>query len=186
MRVIAGKFRSRTLRSLPGADTRPTLDRLRETLFNVLSAGDPSSLDDSIWMDLYAGTGAIGIEAISRGASMVYFVESSLKAVNLIQQNLRSLQIDRGFQVLTKDSVRAVRGQTSPVDFVFLDPPYQHEEEYHRTLEALSSSSAVNPETIVIAEHPKKSDPGDAFNALRRYRKLVQGDAALSFYRISP
>ena len=77
MRVIAGQYRRRTLRSLPGIEIRPTSDRLRETLFNVLCAGNPEALADSTWLDLYAGTGAVGIEALSRGARMVYFVELS-------------------------------------------------------------------------------------------------------------
>ena len=84
MRVIAGKYRSRPLRSLRGLDLRPTSDRLRETLFNVLAAGNPTALEGTVWLDLCAGTGAVGIEALSRGASEVYFVEFSTPAVNLI------------------------------------------------------------------------------------------------------
>lgn len=186
MRVIAGKFRSRTLRSLPGMDIRPTLDRLRETLFNVLTAGNPSALEGSTWMDLYAGTGAVGIEAISRGASMVYFAESGPKAADLIRANLQSLKMETGFQILKNDAVKAIRGLGAPADFVFLDPPYQLEDEYQRTLAELAESAVVKPATIVIAEHPKLYDPGDVFSELRRYRKLVQGDAALSFYRKGP
>ena len=91
MRVIAGKYRSRPLRSLRGMDIRPTSDRLRETLFNVLTAGNPEALSGSIWVDLFAGTGAVGIEALSRGAAQVYFVESSKPAAEVIQENLRSL-----------------------------------------------------------------------------------------------
>ena len=73
---------------MPGLDLRPTSDRLRETLFNVLTAGNPSALTGTVWVDLYAGTGAVGIEALSRGATMVYFVESSAKAAELVQKNL--------------------------------------------------------------------------------------------------
>jgi len=185
MRVIAGKFRSRVLRSLPGMDIRPTLDRLRETLFNILTAGNPSALEASRWIDLYAGTGAVGIEAISRGASMVYFVESSAEAASLIRQNLQSLKVESGFQVIQRDAVKAIRNMASPADFVFLDPPYRMEAEYQRSLSALAQSNLLAAESIVVAEHPKKADPGDAFSDLRRYRTLVQGDAALSFYRKS-
>src|SRR6202021_1630062 len=91
MRVIAGKYRSRPLHSLPGLDLRPTSDRLRETLFNVLTAGDPSALEGTTWLDLYAGTGAVGIEALSRGAGKVYFVEVSARTAGLIRRNLLSL-----------------------------------------------------------------------------------------------
>jgi 16S rRNA (guanine966-N2)-methyltransferase len=192
MRVIAGKFRSRPLRSLRGMDLRPTADRLRETLFNVLAAGDPNSFDGKIWLDLCAGTGAVGIEALSRGAAKVYFVESSAAAASLIQRNLRSLGLDgsetSGFELLKEDITRALHkleaGKVA-VDFVFLDPPYRMEEIYLRTLQLLSQSPLLGPNTIVIAEHEKRFDPGDGFAALQRYRKLEQGDAALSFYRIS-
>ena len=186
MRVIAGQFRSRTLRSLPGMDIRPTLDRLRETLFNVLTPGNPAALEGSTWIDLYAGTGAVGIEAISRGASMVYFVESAPDAAELIASNLRSLKVESGFQIIKKDAVGAIRGLATLADFIFLDPPYRLDDEYQSTLSALAESNLLKSETIVIAEHPKKTDPGDAFSNLHRYRKLVQGDAALSFYRKGP
>src|ERR1700740_2303536 len=108
MRVIAGKYRSRPLRSLSGLDLRPTADRLRETLFNVLTAGHPAALEGTVWFDLYAGTGAVGIEALSRGADMVPFVESSRRAAQLIKENLASLGIGTGFQILKQDSIRAL------------------------------------------------------------------------------
>jgi 16S rRNA (guanine966-N2)-methyltransferase len=186
MRVIAGKFRSRQLRSLPGLDLRPSADRLRETLFNVLTAGNPTALDGTVWLDLYAGTGAVGIEAISRGAGMVHFAESSERAAELIKQNLASLGITDGFQILRQDSIRALSGLASSgaiADFVFLDPPYDMEATYIQALSALAGSPVLKPETIVIAEHRKKFEPGESFAPLHRYRKLVQGDAGLSFYR---
>ena len=93
MRVIAGKYRSRPLRSLRGMDIRPTSDRLRETLFNVLTAGNPAALEGSVWLDLFAGTGAVGIEALSRGAKEVHFVENSAPAADVIRGNLQSLGI---------------------------------------------------------------------------------------------
>jgi 16S rRNA (guanine966-N2)-methyltransferase len=186
MRVIAGKYRSRPLRSLPGLDLRPTADRLRETLFNVLTAGNPTALQGTVWLDLYAGTGAVGIEAISRGASMVYFAELAARAADLIKTNLTSLEIGTGFQILRQDSIRALRALESggtAANFVFLDPPYEMEDAYVKVLSAVAQSPLLKPETIVIAEHPKKFDPGEKFASLHRHRKLVQGDAALSFYR---
>jgi len=188
MRVTAGKYRSRRLQSLPGMDLRPTADRLRETLFDVLTAGNPSALDGTVWVDLYAGTGAVGIEALSRGAGMVYFVDVSSRSAQLIKKNLSSLGQEGGAKVLKQDSVRAVREldtSGAQADFVFLDPPYGVEEACQRTLEAVSGSRLITMETTVIAEHAKRFDPGEVFGALRRYRKLVQGDAALSFYRRS-
>jgi 16S rRNA (guanine(966)-N(2))-methyltransferase RsmD len=186
MRVIAGKYRSRPLRSLRGRDIRPTADRLRETLFNVLTAGNPSALAGTVWLDLYAGTGAVGIEAISRGAGMVYFAESSLAAAELVKQNVRSLGVHVGFEVLKQDVERALHRLESDgvvADFVFLDPPYRMEEAYRQALQLLAHSKLLKPQTTVIAEHQKRFDPGETFGSLRRYRKLQQGDAALSFYR---
>ena len=186
MRVIAGKYRSRQLRSLQGLELRPTADRLRETLFNVLTAGNPTALEGTVWIDLYAGTGAVGIEAVSRGASMVYFAESAVRAAELIRRNLASLGIGTGFQILKQDSLRALRalesGGAAP-DFVFLDPPYEMKDAYDQALSSLAASPLLKPETIVIAEHPKRFDPGEKFGSLHRYRMLAQGDAALSFYR---
>jgi 16S rRNA (guanine966-N2)-methyltransferase len=186
MRVIAGKYRSRPLRSLSGLDLRPTADRLRETLFDVLTAGNPPALEGTVWLDLYAGTGAVGIEALSRGASMVHFVEASARAAELIRQNLKSLGIDAGAEVLKQDSSRALRALETrgiAADFIFLDPPYDREQAYSDTLSCLASSSLVTRETIVIAEHQKRFDPGEGWAPLLRQRKLEQGDAALSFYR---
>jgi 16S rRNA (guanine966-N2)-methyltransferase len=187
MRVIAGKYRGRSLRSLRGTDIRPTSDRLRETLFNVLTAGNPAALEGSVWLDLFAGTGAVGIEALSRGARQAYFVETSAPAAKLIEQNLQTLGIVGGYKIL-RDDLSGVfwRLQRERVvaDVVFLDPPYRMQYFYEETLKALSDSSLVWAMSLVAAEHEKKFDPGDEFGSLRRIRKLVQGNAALSFYRI--
>ena len=186
MRVIAGKYRSRPLQSLRGLDLRPTADRLRETLFDILTAGNPAALEGTVWIDLYAGTGAVGIEALSRGAGMVYFVELSARAAHLIEKNLRSLGIEAGFQIMKQDAIRAVNGLNTAgveADFVFLDPPYRMEQAYRQTLEAVAASRLLKPASVVIAEHQKKFDPGVKAGSLERYRLLRQGDAALSFYR---
>ncbi|HEV2398416.1 MAG TPA: 16S rRNA (guanine(966)-N(2))-methyltransferase RsmD [Candidatus Sulfotelmatobacter sp.] len=188
MRVIAGKYRSRPLRSLRGMDVRPTSDRLRETLFNVLSAGNPSALAGSVWLDLYAGTGAVGIEALSRGAKEVHFVESSPASAETIRKNLQSLGIDAGFKILHDDLPRAfwrMERQRVTADVVFLDPPYRMKDAYSDTLKALADSSLIWAMSVVIAEHDKKFDPGEDFGPLRRFRLLGQGSAALSFYRLS-
>ena len=184
--MIAGQYRSRPLRSARGMEIRPTADRLRETIFNVLTAGNPAALDGSVWIDLYAGTGAVGIEALSRSAQQVCFVESKPQAVKLIRQNLASLQIAKGFEIVQMDALKALRqleAKQVAVGFVFLDPPYRMKEAYRDALEFLEKAAFVKPTTVVIAEHEKRFDPGEAFGALKRYRKLVQGDAALSFYR---
>ena len=188
MRVIAGKYRSRPLRSLRGLDLRPTSDRLRETLFNVLTAGNPAALEGSVWLDLFAGTGAVGIEALSRGAKEVHFVESSKPAAELIRKNLHSLGIVQGLHIHEEELPRAfwrMERERVTADVVFLDPPYRLKQAYANTLRALADSSLVWPISLVIAEHEKQFDPGEEFGALRRFRLLVQGSAALSFYRLA-
>lgn len=187
MRVIAGKYRSRPLRSLRGIDIRPTSDRLRETLFNVLTAGNPAALEGSVWLDLFAGTGAVGIEALSRGATHVYFVESAAAAVELIQRNLQALEISHGFKILQDDLSRALwrlEREHVAADVVFVDPPYRMKDAYTETLRLLADSSLVWAMSLVIAEHEKKFDPPTEVGHLRRFRKLGQGDSTLSFYRM--
>jgi 16S rRNA (guanine966-N2)-methyltransferase len=186
MRVIAGQFRRRRLLALSEVEVRPTSDRLRETLFDILTAGNPAALEGTVWIDLYAGTGAVGIEALSRGAAMVYFVESGPEAAELIRKNLLTLGITSGFQVLKRDAVGALQAWDKSgihSNFVFLDPPYRLEAAYAQVLTVLSNSQILQPESFVIVEHQKKFDPGEQIASLQRYRLLKQGDAALSFYR---
>ena len=187
MRVIAGKYRSRPLRSLPGLDLRPTADRLRETLFDILTAGNPLALEGSIWIDLFAGTGAVGIEALSRGAAQVYFVEAGKRAAELIADNLRSLGLATGFELLREPSERALgrlKQRGIQAHFIFLDPPYGLRQAYPQALDALAVSP-LSQRALIISEHEKRFDPGEKFGDLERVRKLEQGDAALSFYRRS-
>jgi 16S rRNA (guanine966-N2)-methyltransferase len=187
MRVISGKYRSRPLRSLRGMDVRPTSDRLRETLFNVLTAGNPEALVGSVWLDLFAGTGAVGIEALSRGAKEVQFVESSDAAAEAIRKNLHSLGIVAGFKIVQEKLPQAfwrMERDRVAADVVFIDPPYREKEAYPQTLGALAESSLVWAMSVVVAEHEKKFDPGQEFGPLRRFRRLVQGSTALSFYRL--
>jgi 16S rRNA (guanine966-N2)-methyltransferase len=187
MRVISGKYGSRPLRSLRGKDIRPTSDRLRETLFDILTAGNPAALEGRVWLDLFAGTGAIGIEALSRGAKQVYFVDCSHAAAELIRANLQNLKVDDGFKILQDDLAQALwhlQREHVAADVVFLDPPYRMKESYGEVLRALADSSVIWAMSVVIAEHERKFDPGEVFGALRRFRRLVQGDSALSFYRM--
>lgn len=188
MRVIAGKYRSRPLRSLRGMDIRPTSDRLREALFDVLTAGNPAALEGTVWLDIFAGTGAVGIEALSRGAKQVYFVESSEPAAQLIRSNLESLGVTSVHKIFQEEWRRAcwrMEREHITADVVYLDPPYHMKDAYAETLRVLENSSVIWAMSLVIAEHEKRFDPGDEFGSLRRFRKLVQGGAALSFYRMT-
>ena len=186
MRVIAGTYRSRILKSLKGLALRPTSDRLRETLFNVLGSG----VSGSRFIDLFAGTGAIGIEALSRGAREVIFIENHAPAAKLIRRNLDSLDIRSGFTVMAVDALRGLamlasrKQQPGPgFDCIFLDPPYAAAEEYARVLEFVGSTELLATGGIVVAEHRRNFDLCEEAGALKKFRVLKQGDAALSFYR---
>jgi 16S rRNA (guanine966-N2)-methyltransferase len=185
MRVIAGEFRSRVLQAPKGMETRPTSDRLRETLFNVLA----TRVEGSRFVDLYAGSGAVGIEAISRGAEFVWFAESARPAVSAIRANLQALKIgngyaleDRGVKRLLEEMLKKERA----AEIVFLDPPYDEAEEYESTLQFVARSHAtlLADDAVVIAEHSSKKPLEARYSVLERTRVLEHGDAALSFYKV--
>jgi 16S rRNA (guanine966-N2)-methyltransferase len=185
MRIIAGTYRSRILKSLKGMALRPTSDYMRETLFNVLGP----AVEGARFLDIFAGTGAIGIEALSRGAAETVFIENHGPAVTLIRRNLESLGRRTGATVLALDAAKAVdklqaryKPQDGGFDFVYVDPPYAAIEQYDRVLYLLGSAVFLSPNAKVIAEHRRTVDLAEQFGALRRYRVLRQGDAALSFY----
>lgn len=186
MRVIAGAYRSRALSAPRGMATRPTSDRLRETLFNVLAP----QVEGARFLDMYAGTGAVGIEALSRGASHVTFIENAPSAVAALRANLSALGIREGFQVEQRSVplvLRNLAGRNPRFTLVYLDPPWSDTDGYVQSLSLLTnlSSELLAPEPIVIAEHARRGSVllADTYGALARYRILEQGDAALSFYR---
>jgi 16S rRNA (guanine966-N2)-methyltransferase len=184
MRVIAGTYRSRQLIAPRGMQTRPTSDRLRETLFNILAP----RLDGCRFVDLYAGTGAVGIEAISRGAEHVWFAENAEPALASLRQNLSALKIGRGFTLEDRGvgaMLQRLGKLTQPVDLVYLDPPYEAEAEYAGTLNFFGSvrgRAVLAVDALVIAEHSSKAKLAGRYGALEHTRLLKQGDAALSFF----
>jgi 16S rRNA (guanine966-N2)-methyltransferase len=184
MRVIAGTYRSRPLAAPRGMETRPTSDRLRETLFNILAP----RIEGSRFLDLYAGTGAVGIEALSRGASQVWFVENAAPAMKVIRANLASLKIASGYIAESRSVAAALKkmSNTGVADIVFLDPPYEADAEYERTLGFLGSEgrAMIAPDGVVIAEYRSKDSLAEQYGALKRTRVVKQGDAALSFFAI--
>jgi 16S rRNA (guanine(966)-N(2))-methyltransferase RsmD len=183
MRIIAGSLRSRTLEAPPGLATRPTSDRLRETLFNVLAA----RIQGAAFLDLYAGSGAVGIEALSRGAARVEFVEREPKALKVLRGNLAKLGISGGFRIDSSSVAAALKHlgkENQRFDLFFLDPPWDAAAEYAATLGFLGGSTAglLADGALVIAEHRRKQRLEDCYGSLERTRLLEQGDAALSFY----
>lgn len=190
MRVIAGLYRSRPLVAPRGLGTRPTSDRLRETLFNVVGPNLPGAR----FADLYAGTGAVGIEALSRGAAHVFFAETARPALAALRQNLEQLGITHGYAIDDRGTaalLTRLAGQPSPqpLDLVCLDPPYDAVREYTATLSFLGSPRAhrlLSAQARVIAEHDRRAELPERFGSLVRTRVLPQGDAALSFYALEP
>jgi 16S rRNA (guanine966-N2)-methyltransferase len=197
MRIIAGSLRSRRFDAPAGLKTRPTSDRLRETLFNVLAP----RIEGAAFLDLYAGSGAVGMEAVSRGAARVVFVERAAAALKVLRGNLEGLGLTDGIEVRA-ESVGAFlsRGPSrTGFDIVFLDPPYDAEGEYETTLGLLGESGfhprspepgdlghpMLNSGASVIAEHRRKDVLKVCYGALVRTRLLQQGDAALSFFKLA-
>jgi 16S rRNA (guanine(966)-N(2))-methyltransferase RsmD len=173
MRIIAGEFRSRRLKSLPGDATRPTSDRLRETIFDILQ----TRIEGAVFVDAYAGTGAVGIEALSRGARHVFFLEKNRAALDAIRENLASLKAERRATVYAGPALLTLE-RCRTADIVFLDPPYDQEREYTAALESLGE----NPPPLLIAQHSIRLILKDAYNGIERTRLLKQRDNALSFY----
>jgi 16S rRNA (guanine966-N2)-methyltransferase len=189
MRIIAGQYRSRLLKSLKGDALRPTSDRLRETLFNILGA----DVGGSHFLDLFAGTGAVGIEALSRGAAEAIFVEKHAPAAKLMRRNLDSLGITSGATILQADALAALQKLAArstnfapPMEFVFVDPPYAAHADYTSILEFLGSAATfLAPHALVVFEHHHKFALPETSGRLTRTRLLKQGDAALSFFRLT-
>jgi 16S rRNA (guanine966-N2)-methyltransferase len=183
LRIIAGKHRGRKLKSPPSLETRPTSDRLRETLFNVIAP----RIKGARFLDLCAGSGAVGIEALSRGAEHATFVDRSRKMHGLIEANLNLCRItEEDVAVVTADALeflrKAVKRQSGSWDIVFFDPPYS--ENYLPVLEALGgfASELLRPEGLLVIEHHHKTELPEKIGPLTRRRVLKQGDSALSFY----
>jgi 16S rRNA (guanine966-N2)-methyltransferase len=175
VRVIGGRFRSRKLKSVPGLAVRPTPDRLREALFDVLAP----KLEGSTFLDAYAGSGAVGIEALSRGAKHVVLIERNAQAIGIIRENLRSLGIEADATLVRGNAASVLRNYRP--DIVFIDPPYQETKEYAKALLALSESGCP----FVVAQHESRAVLDDAYGTIKKTRVLKQGDNSLSFYERS-
>jgi len=183
VRIIAGQYRGRVLKSPPSMQIRPTSDRLRETLFNVIAP----RIADARFLDLCAGSGAVGIEAISRGASYVTFVDRSRKMCGLIEANLDLCGVPEEMtEVILSEAVEHLRRiparEGAPYDIAYFDPPYALD--YLPVLELFGTQTValLGAEGILIVEHHHKNNLKDEIGKMRRWRILKQGDSALSFY----
>ena len=195
MRIIAGKYRGRKLTSPPSLQTRPTSDRLRETLFNILAPG----IEGARFLDLCAGSGAVGIEALSRGGSHVTFVDQSRKMCELIKVNIAALGVVESQVNVVNSEVRAFLGscdrkqpeasltvgprpRLDRFDIIFFDPPYATD--YEGVLNYIGHHPArfLGEDAVMIVEHYRKKVLAEEIGPLKRYRVVKQGDSALSFY----
>ena len=191
MRVIAGAYKGRRLVTPSWPGLRPTSDKLRETIFNILAPRVPGSRV----LDLYAGTGALGIEALSRGAAGVTFVERDRRAQKLIEANLERCGITDGYAIIrasVEDALEQLRRQAVATnecafDIAFLDPPYHREPGVGEVTGVLASAANVMGQgAVVVLEHSRRRPSAPAAGRLVRTRELTAGDSALAFYACQP
>jgi 16S rRNA (guanine966-N2)-methyltransferase len=183
MRIIAGKYRGRKLRSPPTLETRPTSDRLRETLLNILAP----RITGARFLDLCAGSGAVGIEALSRGAAHATFVDQSRRMCGLIEANLEALDVSEDDAAVvsieaTEFLLCLVKKDGEPFDIIFFDPPYAAGYEVVLNFLGGQATRLLTKDGIVVVEHHRKNDVQETFGGVKRYRQLKQGDSCLSFY----
>jgi 16S rRNA (guanine966-N2)-methyltransferase len=181
MRVIAGKYKGHNLRTVTGLTVRPTSDRLRETVFNILQP----QIMHSQFLDLCAGSGAIGIEALSRGAATVTFIESQRLAIQAILANLAHCKITTAVELLRLDAIVALKQlqqRGAQFDLVYVDPPYQSPI-YLPVLTLLSNARLLSPTARVLVEHHRKSPLPTSVENLGCYRQINQGETAINCYQ---
>jgi len=181
MRIIAGIHKGRRLKTLEGSHVRPTSDRLRETLFNILMP----RIEEARFADICAGSGAIGIEALSRGAGHVTFIESSLKAARIISENLRNCGISReNYTMINRDVIRALKNLASEktqFDIIYFDPPYDSDI-YTPVMWQVANNNLLAEDGVLIVEHRRQTPLLPNYDQLRPYRQVTQGESLLTFF----
>jgi 16S rRNA (guanine(966)-N(2))-methyltransferase RsmD len=177
MRIIAGALKGRRIDAPDWPGLRPTSDRLRETLFNVLAP----RIEGARFLDAYAGTGAVGIEALSRGASHVTFIERDPRAARLIEQNLSRCGVEDRYAIIRAGFTTAAAGLAETLDIVFLDPPYGADE---MVGSLTAAAHLLATDGVMIVEHARRDAAPEQIEGLVRTRELVQGDSALAFYKV--
>jgi 16S rRNA (guanine(966)-N(2))-methyltransferase RsmD len=182
MRVIAGNYKGRRLKTLDGMKVRPTSDRMRETLFNILAP----RIEEARFLDLCAGSGAVGIEALSRGAAQATFVEISKKTIGIIAENLQHCGITEGFNLVARDALQAAKhfaAEGAQFDLIYFDPPYDSEL-YSPVMWQIAKGTLLGPDGLVIVEHRRQLPLAPNYDALRPYREIVQGESCMTFYAV--
>lgn len=182
MRIVAGTRKSIPLKAVPGEMTRPTTDKVKESLFNILGP----YLDGETVLDLFAGSGGLGLEALSRGANHCVFVEKQGKAVQVIKENIEKARFSDQSTVLKVDAKQAVERlvmEKSSFDLVFLDPPYNKVELY-KLADTLFANGLVKPDGIIVCEHAKEAEIESLIPAGVCYRKETYGSLSISFFEL--
>jgi 16S rRNA (guanine966-N2)-methyltransferase len=176
MRVTGGTGRGRRLKVPAGSGVRPTSDKVKQALFNILG----QNVAGLVFLDLYAGAGGIGIEALSRGAERVVFVDAAAGSIKAIRQNLEQSGFEDKAQIVQSDVEPFLKKPTGPYDIVFLDPPYAVD--MAPLLVRVAGAGILKPDTVVIAEHFKKQPSPEGAGALKLIREARYGDTVLAFY----
>jgi 16S rRNA (guanine966-N2)-methyltransferase len=176
MRIVGGRWGGRVLRAPHGAATRPTSDKVREAIFNILPDVEGMQV-----LDMFAGSGALGIEALSRGAGHATFIDSAKPALAVVRQNLKDLGLEDRATVLAGDAVTlgARHEPASPWQLVFVDPPYRSD----LAVRAVQTLAHLAPDAVIVIEHDRRNAPPDALGSLLRTDQRRYGDTLVSFYR---
>ncbi|HEU4963069.1 MAG TPA: 16S rRNA (guanine(966)-N(2))-methyltransferase RsmD [Bacilli bacterium] len=183
MRVISGEFRGRRLQAVPGSKTRPTTDKVKESMFNIIGP----YFEAGLALDLFAGTGGLGLESLSRGMDKCIFIEMDVKAFRTVRDNVKTLGLDRDRAEVFKNEARKALEQLADrelrFDLVFLDPPYHKIELYEQVMTKLIDSNLLADDAYVVAEHAADVELPDTYGKAKRWRQAQYGDIAISFYR---
>ncbi|HOK09428.1 MAG TPA: 16S rRNA (guanine(966)-N(2))-methyltransferase RsmD [Candidatus Hydrogenedens sp.] len=177
MRVIAGTAKGTILFAPRGREIRPTLDRVRTSLFDILGR----KLEGATFLDLFAGTGANGIEALSRGAKMTWFVEKSIKAIQYIETNLKKTHLTEKAIIIKAELPQEVKLLPKGIDIIFMDPPYKFDK-WEALIRSLILLNIPKHNSIIILEHSSFNPPLEEYPPLKKYRTEKYGDTILSFY----
>jgi 16S rRNA (guanine966-N2)-methyltransferase len=177
MRIISGELRGRKLLSPDSDKVRPTTDKVKEAVFNILAP----YLEDAVVIDLFAGTGSLGLEALSRGAVRVYFVDKSKESINLVKENVKRCAAEDRSVILLYDFERGLERIPEKVDIIFLDPPYS-KGFMEKSLSLISASMRLNEDGIVVAEHGKDEILPDRIGNLTKIKEKKYGKIMISIY----
>lgn len=182
MRVIAGERKGMPLKTAAGTNTRPTTDKVKESIFNIIGP----FFDGGIAVDLFAGSGSLGIETLSRGAEKAIFIEKDNKAFQMLQENIKKCRYEQKSELYKTDAFRAVKAlikRDIVIDYLFVDPPYKKIEYYNLVLSLINENKLSN-KAIIVCEHSSFVELPDEFQQFKRSRQETYGDTVISIYEI--